>query len=364
MSQLDSIVYYIENEFANINHQSSWDFSGKQIYFGNKTVNKVCFALDPSEQTIKQTIDRGCELLITHHPLFFTATKGIDTTKNKVVELALKHNITILSYHTNIDMAPQGINDYLIKLIGAKDEGLFIKEGEDNFFKLVVFVPAGHEVTILNAIDAAGGAVQGNYAKCAFMAKGTGTFIPLAGATPFIGKNGVQEYVDEIRIESMVLASKIEAVIKSVIKAHPYEEPAYDILPMKNSVPYGFGRIGNLNEATSFSNFAARLKAIFALNSIRVNMNEPDIKFSRFAISSGSGASLWKEAVKKELSVLVTGDMKHHDALDAKSSGVCIFDIGHYASEQIYMKYFAEIIKKKFNIETFVVEESPSIFEW
>lgn len=102
-----------------------------------------------------------------------------------------------------------------------------------SLFKLVVFVPRSHLEKVRKAVCAAGaGKIGRKYDNCTFYTFGTGTFRPLKGAKPYLGKHGKLENVSEARLETIVPKKDIKKVIAAMKKAHPYEEPAYDIYPI------------------------------------------------------------------------------------------------------------------------------------
>lgn len=101
------------------------------------------------------------------------------------------------------------------------------------YFKLVVFVPTSYLETVRKVICHAGaGKIGKNYDNCTFYTFGTGTFRPLKGAKPFIGKKGKVERVREARLETIVAGKYLKKVISAMRKAHPYEEPAFDVYPL------------------------------------------------------------------------------------------------------------------------------------
>ena len=363
---VDLIAAFLERSFADIRRQAKWDFSGRQIYLGDHSVSAICLALDPTKHVLGQAISRGCELLITHHPLFFTPAKGLSVADSKgaLIIQAIKSNVSVLSYHTNLDMADGGINSCLLRLLSAKDDGVFAQEGEVPYVKLVVFTPLSHEKAVLDAIDGAGGGRIGNYRRCAFSVEGTGTYTPINGANPFIGVIGREEYVKEVRQEIVVPAQNIEKTVAALKEAHPYETPAFDIIPVKSPETYGFGRIGITDKKYSLTEFVSLLKAKFELKYLCSNMKTLPNGIKRFAISCGSGASLWKECLRHDVNVFVTGDMKHHEALDARESGVCVIDIGHYYSERLFMPYLASALEENFDVATVIAEEDPPVQVW
>ncbi|MDQ0031930.1 hypothetical protein [Arthrobacter bambusae] len=97
---------------------------------------------------------------------------------------------------------------------------------------LVVYVPASHSKSLLAAIGDAGAGRIGDYSHCSFTTPGTGRFTPLPGAQPFIGTVGQGETVAEIRVECVVEAHVLDAVVQALRSAHPYEEPAFMTWPV------------------------------------------------------------------------------------------------------------------------------------
>ncbi len=98
-----------------------------------------------------------------------------------------------------------------------------------NSVKIVVHVPVTHSTELIQAMGDAGAGKIGNYSHCSFRSQGTGTFLPLDGANPTVGKVGLFEEVAEDRIEMTCAVHLLPAVIAAIEKAHPYEEPTYDI---------------------------------------------------------------------------------------------------------------------------------------
>jgi hypothetical protein len=97
---------------------------------------------------------------------------------------------------------------------------------------LVVYVPETHINTVLAAIGDAGAGRLGEYSHCSFTSSGTGRFTPLAGSRPFVGAQGVPEQVAEVRIECVVEDDLLDAVVRALRAAHPYEEPAFMSWPV------------------------------------------------------------------------------------------------------------------------------------
>lgn len=106
------------------------------------------------------------------------------------------------------------------------------------FLKLVTYVPPEHLEAVRQALDGAGAGAIGRYSGCTFAARGEGTFLPEAGATPFVGTVGRLERVEEFRLETLVPRWWKERAEAALLAAHPYEEVAYDWIPLENTVAY------------------------------------------------------------------------------------------------------------------------------
>jgi len=100
--------------------------------------------------------------------------------------------------------------------------------------KIVVTVPVTHADAVREAMGQAGAGRLGNYSFCSFSSRGDGRFKPEKGAHPAIGTVGTLEKVDEERIEVICDRSILKDVIAAVRKAHPYEEPALDVIPLED----------------------------------------------------------------------------------------------------------------------------------
>lgn len=100
-------------------------------------------------------------------------------------------------------------------------------------YKITVYVPETHLTEVKQALFAAGAGRVGNYDCCAWQVKGEGQFRPLAGANPFLGQVGAVETVAEYKVELVCDPDHIRAAIAALKAAHPYEEPAYDVIRLE-----------------------------------------------------------------------------------------------------------------------------------
>src|SRR5699024_8176328 len=196
--------------------------------------------------------------------------------------------------------------------------------------KLVVFTPISYVQQVVDALSKAGAGHIGNYSHCTFQSAGTGTFKPLDGTTPFIGKQGEVEHVEEMKIETIVPEKNLHQVIEVMSEAHPYEKVAYEIIPLKNEgETLGIGRIGSLKEEMTLLQLINVIKTKYGVDYVRF-VGDQTQRIKRVAILGGSGEKYIEHAINAGADVYITGDMTFHHAQDAKEEGLSIIDPGHY----------------------------------
>jgi dinuclear metal center YbgI/SA1388 family protein len=332
-------VVEIIDKIAPFFFAEDWDNSGLQIGDPGRTVSKIMISLDPGREAIESAIENKCQVLLTHHPFFFHPFKVIDTSlpHGSLLKLATNNDLSIISLHTNYDIVEHGINDLLADQIGLHSCSPLKITGWDELVKLTVFVPPSHEEKVLETLLKFN-SIVGNYSDCSFRSSGTGSFKPLDGARPFIGKVGTREHTNETKIEILVRSQELGEALTDMLKAHPYEEPAYDIYPLLNKINYrGLGRVGEIEKSISLRLFAQRIKQNFSLDGLRIT---GDLKQSikKVAVCGGSGSSLIPAAAGLGADVLVTGDIKYHDARNAIEMGLALVDIGHFHSEALMIR--------------------------
>jgi dinuclear metal center YbgI/SA1388 family protein len=326
-----------------------WDNVGLQAGDPSAEIKKVLVALDPSEKALEAALAAGAQAVFSHHPLIFHPLKNLtpNDSTGRILFRAIREGIAVISAHTNLDCAREGLNDWLAARLGLSDAESLAGRGNDELYKLVVFIPAGYEGKVAEALFNAGAGKVGNYDRCSFRTPGIGTFRPGAQTDPFLGEEGKNETVREVRLETILPRESLRRTVDRMLRSHPYEEVAYDLIPLANPrLDNGLGRIGRLSEAISLAAFAGLVKLALDAKSLRM-VGDPDRKVEKVAVCGGSGASLLGEAVSRGADVLVTGDVKYHDARAAESRGIAIIDAGHFATEKIMVQGLAEALRKE-----------------
>jgi dinuclear metal center YbgI/SA1388 family protein len=326
-----------------------WDAVGLVCGDPDEPLHRVLLAVDAVPGTVAEAEQSGAQLLITHHPLLLTAVHGVpaDDPKGALVHRMIRSGIAHLVAHTNADVAAPGVSDALAGVLGLRSARPLQPHPDPALDKLVVFVPVADAPRLLDALSAAGAGALGAYERCAWMTEGTGTFRPLAGARPAIGEVGRSEQVTETRLEMVLPPSRRADVVAALRAAHPYEEPAFDLLttaPLPSG--RGAGRIGELTAPMTLREFGARAAAALPATTWGIRVaGEPDRPVRTVAVCGGSGGSLAEPARAAGADALLTADLRHHPALEAVtergSSGIALLDAAHWATEAPWLDALA-----------------------
>lgn len=360
------IIKFIE-EFAPPELAEDWDNVGLMVGSREDTIKKVMVCLDVTPQVIEAAEVANVNLIVSHHPFIFKGLKRInrEDLKGKMIIELIKKGINVYSAHTNLDATYGGINQYLSGLLGLKNLKNLKKYKTERLLKLVVFVPKESLDTVRDAVGKAGAGWIGNYSDCSFTTEGIGTFKPQEGTNPYIGTQGNLEKVEEYRIETVASEKNIDRIVSAMKSVHPYEEVAYDIYPLEISgKEYGMGCVGEVDNGMNVKAFVEVVKSKLNTGNVRV-IGNLDREIKKAAVFCGSFDNSIMGLVNTKADVLVTGDVKYHDALDMLQMGMCVIDAGHFSTERIIVPRLVELLKQRFDTLEVVsnnVEEDPFKF--
>ncbi|MFA4885541.1 MAG: Nif3-like dinuclear metal center hexameric protein [Desulfotomaculaceae bacterium] len=332
-------IFKLIEEMAPCHLAESWDNSGLQVGDRRAEVERVLLTLDVNISVAQEAVEKGTGLIVSHHPVLFRALKSIDLSQpaGELIGFLIKNNITVYTAHTNLDAAAGGVNHALAVRLGLDKMAVLQQTGHASYVKLAVFVPEDHAENVRSAIAEAGAGWIGDYSHCSFMTKGAGTFKPLAGTNPYLGRAGELQKVEEIKLETIVPTGILNNVIQAMQKSHPYEEVAYDLYPLENPGPaYGLGSVGELPQQLSFSQFIEKVKTALHLPAVRTGGHQ-EAGVRKVAVCGGSGADLWPTALRAGADTIVTGDLKYHAAQEMVEAGLKFIDAGHYGTEAVVL---------------------------
>ena len=343
-----TIVQYLET-LAPPAYQESYDNAGLLTGSGVWECTGILTTLDATEEVVMEAVSCRCNLIVAHHPIVFGGLKKI-TGRNYVertVIAAIKRDIAIYAIHTNLDnVVAGGVNGRIAAKLGIT-EGRPLLPREGTLLKLHCFVPVDHLEAVRSAVFAAGAGNIGNYSEVGYTVEGFGTFKAGMGAQPFVGDLGSRHTEREARLEVVVPVHLSRDVVRAMIAVHPYEEVAYDLVPLANAHGgIGSGLIGELPGEMGENAFLELVRRVFGVSVIRhTRLTGRPVK--RVAVCGGAGSFLISKALSAGANFYITSDVKYHEFFDANDQMV-IADIGHFESEQFTVDLLFEVLQEKF----------------
>ncbi|MGI5835498.1 MAG: Nif3-like dinuclear metal center hexameric protein [Chloroflexota bacterium] len=325
----------IFEEIAPASLAESWDNVGWQVRVPGQPVTGVLLSLDVNIDVVQEAGSLGCNLIFAHHPMLFKPLRSLDldTTTGRVVAEAVRRGISVWAAHTNLDVVQDGTSFALAGALGLKDLALLSRIDRKEY-KLVVYVPPSHVEAVKDAMAQAGAGKIGNYTHCFWQVLGTGQFRPEQGASPYLGEVGQEERVEEFRVEGVVPHDRLAAVLAAMHQAHPYEEVAYDLLPLASAVnSVGYGAIGSLTSPTTTARIAKQAATTLSSDLCQV-AGKLERKHSRIAVLGGSGGHFIGDVLRSDATLYITADIRYHDAQDAVGRGLDLVILDHFATER------------------------------
>lgn len=310
-----------------------WDNVGLIAGDPAQTVSRAMITVDYTDAVATEVRRERCDVVIAYHPPLFEAVKRLNA--GSVVFDAIRRGVAIYSPHTALDAAEGGTNDVLADAIGIEQPrtSLRLSQPKDVQYKLVTFVPEADLDRLSRALFDAGAGRIGNYSACSFRSVGTGTFFGEAGTNPAVGQSGRLEQVVEVRLETLVPIARLEPVLRALRAAHPYEEPAFDLVRLA-APPEGpgIGRVGRTLPVPRKEVFARIKRALEVPHLLVAGPCEGEVRSA--AVCAGACGDLVNEAIARRVDLLLTGEMRHHDALKAARAGVTVVCALHSNSER------------------------------
>jgi dinuclear metal center YbgI/SA1388 family protein len=334
--------------FAPLQYQESYDNVG--LLFGNADweVTGVLLTLDATEAVIEEAIEKGCNLVVAHHPIVFGGLKKINGNNyvERVAIKAIKNDIAVYAAHTNLDNVRNGVSNMMASKLQLTDCRVLDPKRE-LLGKLYTFVPHAQAEQVLNALFTAGAGHIGNYSEASFNVTGTGTYKAEEGAQPYIGQVGQRHLEPETKLEVIFPLYLESRVIQALLESHPYEEVAYDVVKLGNvNKEVGSGLIGKLPQPMDELAFLQLVKEQFRTGCVRYTplRGKP---VQKVALCGGAGSYLLKKAIAAGADAYISADFKYHEFFDADNQ-IVIADVGHFESEQFTVELFYHILTEKF----------------
>jgi dinuclear metal center YbgI/SA1388 family protein len=308
-----------------------------------RDVRTILFAVDPVQAVVDQAVDAQVDLIVVHHPLLLkpVSTVAAGSPKGRVVHDLISHGIGMYVAHTNADSPTHGVSESMAFALGLDDVEPLVPDRSDALDKIVTFVPHGRVQRVIDALASEGAGNVGEYDRCAFLVDGEGTFRPGPASNPAIGMRGKVEVVAETKIEMVLPRSRRDAVIRALRRAHPYEEPAFDLIEMGTwDSDRGSGRIGVLRHPVSLRQFADDVASALPATAMGARVSgDLDREIGTVAVAGGAGDFLLDAARASGADVYVTSDLRHHPASEFREhpDAPALVDVPHWAAEWTWL---------------------------
>ena len=330
-----------------------WDRVGLHVGDPDQRVQRGMLCIDLTEEVMKEAIHRRVDLIVAYHPPIFDPLRSLTThsPRERVIRYAVTNRIAVYSPHTALDAAAEGLGHWLAKSLGPfprsgdcraiKSTGL--QTIDDTRFTLVTYVPPEYADQLRFALSKAGAGEIGKYTECSFSVMGEGTFLPGENATPTTGLRGRFERVRELRLEMRGPAHRMHQIVSVLRQTHPYEAPVFDLyhpiaIPASDSESVGQGRLVKLAHPMAARELIRRVKRHLGVSKVDVAQPQGLRHVRTIGFVPGAGGALLSDA--GQVDAFVTGEMRHHEVLAAKSRGQMILLAGHTQTERPYLPVY------------------------
>lgn len=326
-----------------------WDNVGLLAGRPEWSASRVLLTIDLTDDVANEALRKRTDLVVAYHPPIFKGIRAVTpmaACPTGLLPDLLAARCSIIALHTALDVAEGGTNDVLLNAFELRERyPLDPVVQADSQYKLVVFVPPAEVETLRRALSQAGAGMIGHYDECSYELQGRGTFRGDETTNPTVGRKLTLEYVDEIRLEMVVAQRQLGPVVRTLYAEHSYEEPAFDLYPIHSltgRARVGLGRVGVLKQATRGLTLVQQLQRIVDLGEARV---VGDLK-RRFTSVTAAAGAFGVRSFRDPQSLVVTGEFKHHDALELQRRGVTAVHLGHYASERPMLNVLRTYVKQ------------------
>ena len=318
-------------------HAEAWDNVGLLVGDPAQPVTRAMLTIDYTAAVADEARNGQCDVIIAYHPPIFSAVKRVTADgPTSLLHDAIRRGVAIYSPHTALDAADGGTNDVLAEAVGLGTSRPLrpAAAAAATFHKLVTFVPPESVDAVAFALERAGAGRVGNYGGCSFRSTGTGTFTGDLGTNPTIGAPGVPATVAEVRLEMACPTGAVRDVVAALRRAHPYEEPAIDLL-VEASPPAdrGMGRAGWLAEPAMAAAVIERIKRALSVGHVLV-AGDVGRTVTTAAVCAGACGELLDDAINAGVDLYLTGEMRHHDAVKGVAAGLTVVCTLHSNSER------------------------------
>lgn len=306
-TQVKQITNFI-HQWAPPEIKMSYDNVGLLVGDSSAAVSSVLVCLDVTEEIVDEALEKKCELIVSHHPLIFQNISSINPTdeQGRIIYKLIRNNIALLSAHTNLDAALDGVSFVLANNLGL-DDLQFLDKNYPISRKISLTTEFEDTEAVLKLLN--------------YFSAEEAYFYPVSGR-----KNGLKCFeatIDRHNVNQLKAALHKEGLLKS---------GTFQITDMASpSDNFGMGVIGQYpDDGIAMDEFLHLVCRALDVPAVRYSGESARIK--RVAVCGGAGISLKKKAISAGADAFVTSDIKYHDYF-TEGTDFLLIDAGHYESE-------------------------------
>ena len=323
-----------------------WDNVGLLVGDEGADVRKLLVCVDLTAQVLAEAVRGKAQMILSHHPVIPKGIMRVTSRQTPLVFDAISRRVAIYCIHTNFDAAAYGTTDVLVESLGLKRTRPLRPHVTHGRCKIVTFVPPDDLSRVCESAFAAGAGHIGKYHDCAFFSHGIGAFCGGEGTHPRIGRAGKSEVAEEIRLEVIAPKAKAAQVCSAIAASHSYENAAIDVYPLEDHTQgCGLCQVGELPRPVTVRKLILRVKKALGVKEALVagrpgksgGVKRANL-VSTAACCAGSGKHFVRDAIAAGATFYLTGEIGHHEALEAGEAGMTVVVVGHGNSERVAMR--------------------------
>ncbi len=331
---------------------------GLQYGSASEAVTAVILAPFVTQSVIRVANATTANLIITPTPLTGATQNTLrsDEWPGSLVVQLLQSGISLYTLAPSASIVPSGFDHCFAERMGIAGTGQLLAASVEPQLKLVVFVPVKAVPFVRSALADAGAGVIGNYTHCSFETRGVGSFLPGPGTQPAKGVQGRFEMVDEVRLEVRVPQRELSGVLAALLEVHPYEEPAYDIYPLRTpGSVFSRGKLGELPLPVSMVTVLGQVEDAlrsYGTNRLRsYNVRNREVQTVAVVSGDSEGGRTVQAALRAGADVVILGAVSQLDQMMVDGHRTALVDTGYAPSLAPGLERLAAQLRNTFGAE-------------
>lgn len=338
---LNGHIIEVIEALAHPSYQESWDNTGLQVGSRRAECSGVLLCVDVTPAVVEEARQRGCSLIISHHPLIFKGLKRLsgNTPAEEAVMAAIRSDITVYSCHTAIDSAPGGVSATMARMLGADFRHVLAPLSDRRICLSVTVESGGADAVRLTMAELGADRHLTVQEGCPVTAY---DFDP--DDDGFVSSDGS----GAIRFTATLPADSQPEIARrlSELTCRIYD---YRITPLKQTDPLlGLGAYAIFEPAITVAELLRRIKEMFGSPVVRTtHIDDLQRPIRRLGLCGGSGGEFIGTALRSGAEAYLSSDIRYHDFVDWQND-ILLLDIGHFESESCTKEIFYNAITEKF----------------